>query len=421
MLDAPRGDADPALAAAPHSVADATAPVAVTDAGPTHWTIDSRAGSPVPAQPSPVANRPHRVLITDAHYKHAIALARFLRRELPAVHLTGHSRRAVHMPRCYGCFDGFSPDEPLRETLLRGSFDQVIPVGGQSVMEVAEVRPDLAVLPSMQALLSCYDKRATMEMAGRLGIPAPQSQALTRIDDLQEDRLRFPCVVKPAHEIASTKSVRYCANAAETREAAGAMLKALESDGIGVLVQDFIDGPGHGFFALLDRGRPLRIFMHQRLREYPPTGGISTAAAAFYSSRLEELGLRLLTALEWHGAAMVEFKYDIHRQDFFLMEINGKLWGSLELALQSGVNFGADLVRVYRGEPMEFSSAYDRGVRFYWPLDGDLKTLWRTRNLRPGIRDYFRPGAVTNAGQSIRADALKSLMLIWELLRGQHS
>lgn len=418
MPDAPKAD----LAVARSSLGNEDADTPLSDIDPPLWQmIEAHGRRPRHFPQSPPWRKLHRVLVTDAHYKHAIALARFIKRELPGVHLTGHSRRAIRLAKCYGYFDAFVAGEPLRETLLKRSFDQAIPVGGQSVLEVAALCPELAVLPPMERLVSCYDKRATIELANRLGVPAPRTQALTRLDELAEDQLTFPCVVKPAHENVSAKDVRYCANTSEARQAIGAMLKALENEGVGVLVQEFIDGPGHGFFALFDHGRPLRIFMHQRLREYPPKGGISTAAAAFYSSRLEDLGLRLLSALQWHGAAMVEFKYDIHRKDFFLMEINGKLWGSMELALQAGVNFGADLIRIYRGEPMEFSSSYDRDVRFYWPLDGDLKTLQRTGRLIAGIRDYFRPGAVTNLGQSVRADALKSLLLIWGLVHADHS
>jgi len=74
--------------------------------------------------------------------------------------------------------------------------------------------------------------------------------------------------------------------------------------------------------------------MHHRLREDPPTGGQSTAARAYFSEQLKEYGLRLLQALRWHGAAMVEFKLDSRSGQFVLMEINGKFWGSLELALR---------------------------------------------------------------------------------------
>jgi hypothetical protein len=160
--------------------------------------------------------------------------------------------------------------------------------------------------------------------------------------------------------------------------------------------------------------------MHKRLREYPPSGGPSTAAASYYSPRLEELGVKLLSALKWNGVAMVEFKFDIHRQDFVLMEINGKFWGSLELALRSGVNFGSDLIRLYRGELLECGSDYDRQMKFYWPLDGDLKTLWRTRKILTGVKDYFRADGATNLGQSVVAELLKSVRLIRDLTGGNH-
>jgi predicted ATP-grasp superfamily ATP-dependent carboligase len=192
-------------------------------------------------------------------------------------------------------------------------------------------------------------------------------------------------------------------------------------EGVGVLVQEFIEGKGHGLFALMDHGRPLRLFMHERLREFPPTGGPSTAAAAFYSPRLEELGVKLLSALEWNGVAMVEFKFDLRRQDFVLMEVNGKFWGSLELALRAGVNFGRDLIHLYRNEPLDSRSSYDHKVKFYWPLDGDLRTLWCKRQVIRGIGDYFRPNAATNLGQSAVADLKKSVRLIRDVVNGYSS
>ena len=364
---------------------------------------------------------PYRVLVTDADYKHSIALARYIKRDMQNIFLVGHARGAVRFARHYSCFDEFVTHEPLQVTLQKRKFDQVIPVGGRSVLQVAQTCPALAVLPPLDQLQSCYDKRLTIELANLVGVPAPKTQALTAVQQLVEQDLSFPCVVKPAHEVVSVKSVRYCSDAGQTRQTVVNMLQALSKDRVGVLVQEFVNGPGHGFFALMHHGKPLRVFMHERLREYPPNGGPSTAAAAFYSARLEELGVKLLSALEWNGVAMVEFKFDVHRQDFVLMEINGKFWGSLELALRSGVNFGADLIRLYRNEPLESSSGYNRQVKFYWPLDGDLRTLWCTRNLLGGIRDYFRPGAVTNLGQSTVAEMLKSIRLIRDLMHGNKS
>jgi predicted ATP-grasp superfamily ATP-dependent carboligase len=359
--------------------------------------------------------------VTDVDCKHAIALARYIKRDMPDIFIVGHSGGAVRFAKHYRCFDEFVTHERLQETLQKREFDQVIPVGGRSILQVAQTCPTMAVLSSPDQLLSCYDKRLTIELANRVGVPTPKTQALTAVEQLVESGVNFPCVVKPAHEVVSAKSVRYCSDASQVREAVINMLQELDQDGVGVLVQEFIQGPGHGFFALMRHGRPLRIFMHRRLREYPPAGGASTAAAAYYSPRLEELGVKLLSALDWNGVAMVEFKFDIHLQDFVLMEINGKFWGSLELALCSGVNFGGDLIRLYRNEPLECSSVYNRQVKFYWPLDGDLKTLWRTRKVLSGIKDYFRADVVTNLGQSAVAELLKSARLIGDLARGNQS
>lgn len=67
--------------------------------------------------------------------------------------------------------------------------------------------------------------------------------------------------------------------------------------------------------------------MHKRMREYPITGGSSTAAESMYDPELRDLGLTLLKALDWHGVAMVEFKKDSRDGKYKLMEINPKFWG----------------------------------------------------------------------------------------------
>jgi predicted ATP-grasp superfamily ATP-dependent carboligase len=180
-------------------------------------------------------------------------------------------------------------------------------------------------------------------------------------------------------------------------------------------VQECVAGVGVGFFALFDHGQPKRIFMHRRLRELPVAGGMSTAACAYYHETLKDYGLRILSALKWHGVAMVEFKYQEESDRLVLMEINPKFWGSVELALEAGVEFAADLVRVFRGEPLAYSQCYDRQLHFYWPLDGDLVHLLRT--WQPGkVREYFAPHARTNLGYSHTADLLKALRLGWQMV-----
>ena len=68
--------------------------------------------------------------------------------------------------------------------------------------------------------------------------------------------------------------------------------------------------------------------MHQRIREYPITGGSSTCAKSVYCDELKRIGLKILKELHWHGVAMVEFKKRTCNGTYVLMESNPNFSGS---------------------------------------------------------------------------------------------
>ena len=133
-----------------------------------------------------------------------------------------------------------------------------------------------------------------------------------------------------------------------------------------VLLQDYFVGTGHGVEVLLHEGRPLAAFQHQRLREVPISGGASALRQSVpLDPDLYEYSIKMLSALHWTGLAMVEFKTS-HR-GACLMEINGRVWGSLPLAIFSGVDFPVRLVEMLLFDRIETSqimpTSYQAGVR----------------------------------------------------------
>ena len=82
-------------------------------------------------------------------------------------------------------------------------------------------------------------------------------------------------------------------------------------------------------------------------------------------SQVEEV----LDAAGYEGVAMAEFKTDGTRT--WLMEFNARLWGSLQLAIDAGVDFPGLLVRSAMGRPVEPVRDYRVGVQSRWLL-GDL-------------------------------------------------
>ena len=108
-------------------------------------------------------------------------------------------------------------------------------------------------------------------------------------------------------------------------------------------------------------------------------------------------GKELLDALNWHGVAMVEFKREERTGHLYLMEINPKFWGSLDLALASGVNFPVLDVCMALGEDIPYSEDYQVGLKFYWPLDGEIRhILENPRAVFPVLLDCLDPRVRSN-------------------------
>ena len=84
--------------------------------------------------------------------------------------------------------------------------------------------------------------------------------------------------------------------------------------------------------------------------------------------------MRLLGPLGWHGVAMLEFKQDAAHREVFLIEVNGRFWGSLQLAIAAGVDFPYLTYQLAVGERPSVPRALPVGVKNRWLL-GDLDHL----------------------------------------------
>ncbi|WP_273334448.1 ATP-grasp domain-containing protein [Dictyoglomus turgidum] len=336
-----------------------------------------------------------RVLVTSGSYKHSIAIQKYLKISIPDIYLIVQDDSKLNFSRLYG-YANVIKRCSLEEALLANDFDMVIPVGAKDILPTLKYVREKAILPSEESIRVCFNKYQTIQLAKTCGVPVPFSIHLKSLKEIEKVKgiVKFPCVIKPSSEL-EAKFVFYANNQKELNYYLNQSFKILgENSQHGVILQEYISGMGVGFFALYKKGNPVRIFMHQRLREWPISGGASTAAKAFYSDKLKNYGLTLLNTLNWNGVAMVEFKYKYDEEEFYLMEVNPKFWGSLELALRAGVNFPADLVRIFRGESLSYSENYNINQHFYWPLDGDILNLVKTKRLYL-IREYFNPNVST--------------------------
>jgi predicted ATP-grasp superfamily ATP-dependent carboligase len=297
--------------------------------------------------------------------------------------MAGVSRWIKRGLRCPPVANGPEFVRWLDQAVRRYRFDQIIPVGYQACDLLAEHRerwlPTTAiVLPSPENVRLALDKRSTNRLAASLGLPAPRIAQPMSLVDVEPcgTSVGFPLVIKGPRE--GDGDVSYVD---QPRELRGSYSRHLARnrwmDPSLPILQQRIIGPGFGVFATYQNGRCRRIMAHRRVREYPPSGGASTCAELFSDPSLLSLGRQLLDALAWHGVAMVEFKRHVADGLYYLIEVNPKFWGSLDLALAAGCDFPGDLLAIGRGEQLPEYGPPTSALRYCWPISGDLAHLAR--------------------------------------------
>ncbi len=253
-----------------------------------------------------------------------------------------------------------------------------------------------AVLPSNASLDAALDKAATTRIARELGLPVPTSRELPGGDALPAGGegaaidpgappSRYPVVLKPVRsKVVMGKRLVSLSVAMVHDDAARAATLAAWLPYTSVQEQPWVPGRGVGVEVLYERGRMAWHFVHERLHEWPLTGGASTLRrAGGAETELVELTRRLLDRLEWHGVAMVEWRRAADGT-LNLMEINPRLWGSLPLTIAAGVDVPKGLLSIALGQPVPPLDGWRVGVTAR-NLTEDIQ--WFIGNLRADRRD----------------------------------
>lgn len=236
------------------------------------------------------------------------------------------------------------------------------------------------------------DKAETIKNAKGIGIPIPQTIFINDIEELEKETadIDFPVVIKPRISSGSY-GIRYIKNKNELISS----YKEVHSKYPFPLIQEYIPqgGDAFGVSCLFDKNIKLKAaFVHKRLREYPVTGGPSTLRESVVNDDVKELAVKLLSSMKWYGVAMVEFKVDPRDNKPKLMEINPRFWGSLSLAIYSGVDFPYLLYRMAMGEDFEPVTTYKTGLRSRYLLPGDIMHFISNPErfkMKPGFFRFF--------------------------------
>lgn len=335
-----------------------------------------------------------RAFVTDGDQRPALAITRSLGRrgvevivgeERPASLASSSKYAAGHRTYPSPHDDPRAFDRFMDDLVTSEHIDVVIPVTDVTTYMIArrqeELRSHTAVAaPPFDAFDFVSDKGRLLRHAATRGVAIPRTFFVDDAAGVKRvlAHIEYPAVVKPCRSRIPTEdgwrstSVHYASCERDLVQLYDIVdyLASFPS-----LIQERVVGPGTGVFLLCDRGRLLTAFAHRRLREKPPSGGVSVLSESVPLDRyLRDEAMSLLGPLGWHGVAMVEYKQDSRTGRHMLMEVNGRFWGSLQLAVDAGIDFPYLCYQLAIGQPVALPSAYRVGVKSRWLL-GDLDHL----------------------------------------------
>ncbi len=318
------------------------------------------------------------VLVLDGHSRAALETLQSLGRAGVQVDLAAEGKDCLAMHSRYASRTLQQPPQDrvadfhtwLRAQDQQRNYALIVPATEASLLGLRQLDENdplrrKAVIPGNDALDIALDKEKTWQLARDLRIPVPASILFSSTAEIGRAE-QFPVVLKPTHSKVMlagelrTLAVAVVKNEAERQEHLRRWLPVTP-----VQQQQYVSGRGVGVELLFNHGKKVWHFAHERVHEYPLSGGASSYRRSIVPpANMLHDAERLLTALKWHGVAMVEFKMDTKGQ-YWLMEINPRLWGSLALSIDAGVDFPNGLLQIARGQQLAAQPQYK--VHYYTP------------------------------------------------------
>lgn len=269
-------------------------------------------------------------------------------------------------------------------------YDLIIPTHDESVIPIQLHREELSSLAGVYALddetyETAFDKVKCSFLAEELGICIPRQLALPirELNDYARHDFQLPFMVKPpssytSDDLNSRREVLAIISEYQLSE----FVQNNQSWGT-ALIQEIFEGRGVGVELLARNGKILTAFQHLRVHE-PLSGGASSyRKSVSINPELLLATEKLIRHLNYTGVAMVEYKVNLDTKEWIFIEINGRFWGSLPLAVAAGADFPNFLYRMLVLGEDKFSRDHKIDV-YCRNLVRDL--YWFADNLRDRLR-----------------------------------
>jgi len=185
------------------------------------------------------------------------------------------------------------------------------------------------------------NKQDQLEAAREAGFNIPETAYVTKSRDFLKIN-QLPAIIKPADAVSEMKGrlrkgpIIFCIDKKDLARAAN----ECDYDGT-MMIQPILTGTGEGIFGLNGPDGVKKWSAHRRIRMVNPLGAGSSACQSLeISDQPIQPAEKMLKKTNWPGMFMIELLRDPAGKLWF-MELNGRAWGSMALAVRLGLHYPA--------------------------------------------------------------------------------
>lgn len=297
------------------------------------------------------------------------------------------------------CKNKFLSRSDLDFFLKLSGEDVIFPMHEETMLLLAKNKSKLQCrlgFSKYETLQTASDKSLLIQHAIKNNIPCPKTFFITDPEEIRDciSTIDFPVILKPGRG-AGGKGILLIDSPQQLPAIAETSL-AVHGH---VLIQEKIPfTKKYTIGALCNFDHELkRVCVMQELRNHPVETGQACYVETVNEPALVKFAETLLSSLDFVGIADIDLVIDSRDNKPKLMEINPRFWGSLQLAINAGVDFPYLLHTMLINGDVEKSLAYETGVRCRYVVYTEIKRLltilrgnYPASDKRKALLDFFK-------------------------------
>lgn len=193
----------------------------------------------------------------------------------------------------------------------------------------------IMLLPSKETFEIAIDKRKFSEFCNQNSLPHPRSSFILNHEQfcIQDFNLQFPILLKPSLGKGGEGILRF-----DQKSILETFLEH-QTYTDGYFLQEYIDGYDIDCSVLCSNGE---VLLHTIQKGFLPTQSVYAPQLGqefLDNDEVLKITKQLMKVLKWSGIAHVDLRYDIKKNNYKILEVNPRFWGSLEASKAVGINF----------------------------------------------------------------------------------